>query len=62
MERARHGTLKELNLTVAGRGSETGNQRCSADEWFTPLRFGIILTLFLLIAFWKVATGQHSFF
>src|SRR5215470_9969457 len=46
---------------LSGNRAE-GIAKSDASEWFTPLRFGLILGFCLAVTFWKVATGQHSFF
>lgn len=43
--------------------SENGNPAGLAPlEWFTPWRFGLLLTLLLIAAFPSVLLGSHSFF
>ena len=43
--------------------SENGNASGRTHlEWFTPLRFGVLLALLLCVAFPQVLLGSHSFF
>ena len=42
-------------------GSTPHEARVSVDQWFTPLRFGLVLALLVFIAYPDVASGSKTF-
>ena len=53
---------RQLNPVNGSGIASADTAGAKASEWFTPFRFGAILTIGLIGTFWKLALGQDSFF